>query len=319
MDMRLPLSSSSLMTTSSLDTSSIHCNQFSFSNNHSLSRQLDRVDVSPHLLPTSTAFIPNSSVSGELVQQLYLTDTASLITMSTPSTTDNQWFDLSDQLCTILDDDEQEDGWSLITANSPTNGKSAEIKGTTLDSRSLQLVSRYQTTRPVLEKYMAEKILSWLPRRVVASQHQWRLLYSLDQHGASIQTLYHRVGNKGPCLLAIQDDDGDIFGAFISESMKVSTSFYGSGESFLWKVKQLMIGKQQVGCLERYPWTSKNNYFIYSDKNLIGFGNGNGQFGLCLDEGIENGTTSPCPTFDNPCLASSANFKCIGLEVWAVS
>ncbi|CAO3594307.1 unnamed protein product [Absidia cylindrospora] len=276
MDMRLPLSSSSLLSTLSLDTSNIHCSQFSFSNDHSLSRQHDQVDVSPHLQRTPTAFIPNASISGKLVQQLYLTDTSSLVTTSTPSTTDDHWFDLSDQLCTILDDDddEQEEGWSLISAESPTSGKLAEIKRTALGLHSLQLVSRYQTTRPVLENYMAEKILPWLPRRVVASQHQWNLLYSLDQHGASIQTLYHQVTNKGPCLLAIQDDDGDIFGAFISESMKVNTSFYGSGESFLWKIKQLMIDEQQVGCLEHYPWSSKNSYFIYSDKTLIGFGNG---------------------------------------------
>ncbi len=50
-----------------------------------------------------------------------------------------------------------------------------------------------------------------------------------------------------------------------------------------------------------------------------------GQYGLYLDESLFDGSSAPCPTFDNEVLCSpgpdkagAAAFECVGLEVWAV-
>ena len=50
-----------------------------------------------------------------------------------------------------------------------------------------------------------------------------------------------------------------------------------------------------------------------------------GKYGLYLDETLFDGSSAPCPTFDNDPLCSSgenktgaATFECVGLEVWGV-
>lgn len=67
--------------------------------------------------------------------------------------------------------------------------------------------------------------------------HKWKLLYSLDQDGVSLSTLYSRVaagmGRKSTssgCLLVVEDTDGCVFGAYSNEAFKRSDSYYGSGE-----------------------------------------------------------------------------------------
>lgn len=39
----------------------------------------------------------------------------------------------------------------------------------------------------------------------------WKLLYSLDQHGASLQTLYSMTRDYvGPCVWMMKDEDGQV-------------------------------------------------------------------------------------------------------------
>lgn len=48
-----------------------------------------------------------------------------------------------------------------------------------------------------------------LPMRMRLAS-SWTLLYSLDQHGISLSTLYRKVKGKGPCILAIKDANDDV-------------------------------------------------------------------------------------------------------------
>lgn len=67
----------------------------------------------------------------------------------------------------------------------------------------------------------------------------WNLLYSLDQHGISLNTLYNRCESQGPtsshptgALVVVRDAGDAIFGAWMGEGLKLSKgSYYGSGES----------------------------------------------------------------------------------------
>ncbi len=48
------------------------------------------------------------------------------------------------------------------------------------------------------------QIRQQLPRRVRLSP-TWNLLYSLDQDGTSMTTMYHKVKDKGPLIVVVKD------------------------------------------------------------------------------------------------------------------
>ncbi|ORY97294.1 TLD-domain-containing protein, partial [Syncephalastrum racemosum] len=132
-----------------------------------------------------------------------------------------------------------------------------------------KLVNRRPDTEPVLSSELAEQLRPYLPRRYRLAS-QWSLVYSLDQHGTSLMTLYRLAkANRGPCILAIKDADDHIFGAFLNETLRLSApSYYGTGECFLWK--------QQNAKLKVYPWTGKNEYMILTEPDFFAIGGGDG-------------------------------------------
>ncbi|KAI8988972.1 TLDc domain-containing protein, partial [Pilobolus umbonatus] len=143
---------------------------------------------------------------------------------------------------------------------------------------------------------------------------KWRLLYSLDQHGVSLHNLYSLMKRyEGPCMMIIKDADNQLFGAYLSDTLTQQTSFYGTGECFLWK-----LNKMEASCpkIKVYPWTGKNDYMILSDSDFIAIGGGQGKFGLWLNSELEKGYSNTCPTFDNDCLTLKPDFECIEMEIW---
>src|SRR5258708_1184615 len=92
-----------------------------------------------------------------------------------------------------------------------------------------------------------------------------------------------------------------------------------------------------------FKWTGKNDYVALCLPDSISFGGGyvcicgrsafeilrhvnrDGKYGLFLDSNILDGSSAPCPTFDNEILCSdpedgtgTARFECVGLEVWGI-
>ena len=61
----------------------------------------------------------------------------------------------------------------------------------------------------------------------------WLLLYSLDQHGISLNTLYTRCeAHQGSALLVLRDSNDAVFGVWMGEGIKqCKGSYYGRGES----------------------------------------------------------------------------------------
>ncbi|KAF9039852.1 TLDc domain-containing protein, partial [Panaeolus papilionaceus] len=161
----------------------------------------------------------------------------------------------------------------------------------------------------------------------------WSLIYSLDQHGISLNTLYTlsekhysrppkpgELGNTG-MLLVIKDSGDTVFGAWLGEGIRTrhlkGNSHFGGGESFLWKYSNSR--------LQIFRCTGKNNYTALVEPQYISFGGGDGHYGLYLDESLFEGSSAPCPTFQNDPLCSpgekkgsSVVFECVGLEVWAM-
>ncbi|CAO3662674.1 unnamed protein product [Umbelopsis ramanniana] len=178
---------------------------------------------------------------------------------------------------------------------------------------ALKLLNRRPDTDPVLTESLADALRPHLPVRLRLTS-SWTLLYSLDQHGISLSTLYQKVKGKGPCILAIKDDNDKIFGGYLNEPLKPSSAYYGTGECFLWRATE--ITEKDGASVRAYPWTGKNDYMVLSETDFVAIGGGDGKFGLWLHSDLERGHTETCPTFDNEPLTSSRKFDCVELEIW---
>lgn len=72
-------------------------------------------------------------------------------------------------------------------------------------------------------------------------------------------------------LFVVKDADGAIFGAWMSEGLKMSRGnegYYGSGESFLWK------WVEESEELKVFRWTGRNDYVALCEPESISFGGG---------------------------------------------
>lgn len=60
-------------------------------------------------------------------------------------------------------------------------------------------------------------------------------------HGISLHNLYRRAEGLGPYFLIIKDSKDNVFGAFVTDSIRESANFCGSGEMFLFTFKVLVF------------------------------------------------------------------------------
>ncbi|KYQ91366.1 hypothetical protein DLAC_08320 [Tieghemostelium lacteum] len=153
-----------------------------------------------------------------------------------------------------------------------------------------------------------KKLIQYLP--CLYQLNDWVLLYKTEKHGISMNTLYSRTKEKGPCIIVIRDTDNNIFGGFISESLKCSSTktYYGSGECFLFRLKPHF---------DVYLWSKENSCFVQTTENYLSMGGGeNGKYGLWIDQDFHQGCSSPCHTFDSPCLSTKEDFIVLEIEVW---
>ncbi|XP_055977504.1 TLD domain-containing protein 2 [Sorex fumeus] len=147
-----------------------------------------------------------------------------------------------------------------------------------------------------------------LPPRVTG--HSWSLGFCTWRDGFSLRNLYRQMeGRSGPVLLALRDEDGQMFGAFSSSGFRLSKSFYGTGENFLFSFSpQLKV----------FKWTGNNSFFVKGDSDSLMMGSSSGQFGLWLDGDLYRGGSHPCATFDNEVLAGREQFCVHELEAWVL-
>jgi hypothetical protein len=179
------------------------------------------------------------------------------------------------------------------------------------DHIPLKLYERLETTIPIIDNKIAEQIRTRIPH-LYKEAIKWKLLYSIDQHGLSLNTLYSNIKHAGPCVMAITTENDEVFGAFTSEPFDpdISKSYYGSGLSFIWKLNE-------QGNVDFYQAKSSNQYYLLADSHFIAMGGGDGKFGFYLNENLIDGYISPCMTFNyNSDIIENENFECYGLEIW---
>ncbi|KOS18144.1 Oxidation resistance protein 1 [Escovopsis weberi] len=94
----------------------------------------------------------------------------------------------------------------------------------------------------LLTPLVAEEIRTMVPERLRITE-DWSLIYSLEQNGASLATLYqkcrHYAGMRVGFVLVVCDHEGATFGAYLSDYPHPAPSYFGNGECFLWRASPL--------------------------------------------------------------------------------
>lgn len=137
--------------------------------------------------------------------------------------------------------------------------------------------------------------------------NQMELVYSTRAHGWNFLSFFNRLENKGPTILCIQDENGNVFGAFCPASWKRSKAFFGNGRTFVFSMSSQM---------NIYPWSGIDSSFMYTQHDAIFVGGGNKGIALCLQLDDRRGFTHACTTFDSPPLVDYQSFRCDTVEVW---
>ncbi|XP_055997401.1 nuclear receptor coactivator 7-like isoform X6 [Ostrea edulis] len=189
--------------------------------------------------------------------------------------------------------------WEIISAEEACRRKSVEFEET-------QMLPELHGQSTIIQDYHLEMLNQHMPPRTIG--YPWTLVYSTEQHGFSLKTLYRDMhGVDSPVMLLVKDTDDFIFGALTSCELKPSDHFYGTGESFLFT----FYPEFKV-----FRWTGDNNFFIKGNQESLSIGAGQGLFGLWFDEGLYHGQTHRCDTYDNDILTSSEDFIVKVLEAW---
>lgn len=177
------------------------------------------------------------------------------------------------------------------------------------------------------------------------------LKYSLVRDGASLSTFMNNVRSSRYSIMAIETVDGEVFGAFVAEPWHFDPNFYGTVESFVWKMRHHR-GEISDSIAEQARKESDIEIFRYSFENrmiqlcqshpvrlAVGGGScpcsqalGGGkmieshQWGFAIsfdDDCLLEGTSSPCITFRSPSLSDKhsdgSRFEILNLEVWALT
>ncbi|XP_042304059.1 nuclear receptor coactivator 7 isoform X2 [Sceloporus undulatus] len=199
--------------------------------------------------------------------------------------------------------------WEIITVEEAKRRKSVcsyceEDDGEVDEDDDALPVLKNQSA--LLENMHVEQLARCLPARVQG--YPWRLVYSTQEHGTSLKTLYRKSTSlDSPVLLIVKDMDNQIFGAYATHPFRFSDHYYGTGETFLYTFNPLF---------KVFKWSGENTYFINGDVTSLELGGGDGRFGLWLDADLYHGRSNCCSTFNNDILSKKEDFVIQDVEVW---
>lgn len=196
----------------------------------------------------------------------------------------------------------------------------------------------------VLTPSLMESLRGFFPVNSVSEENFW-LKYSLQRDGASLPKLLSQVRTSKYTVLGVETTDGHVFGAFCSAPWRVQSSWFGSGECFLWRLKRSRLeGGDKTSRrnfeydneMEVYPYTGNDELIQYCTRKTIAIGGGSWSgrssspyrreptgIGLMLDGDLMGGETNACATFNNPRLGerltNGNEFDVRNLEVWTMT
>ena len=178
-----------------------------------------------------------------------------------------------------LDDDDEDyyDSWKVIE-DEYVNGYGG---GGTLPFRILGTSADDFDAHPhVLSPPLMESLQAFLPSGESGSNF-W-MKYSLVRDGAFSQTFLQHARGAKYSILAIETLDGEVFGAFTAEPWRKNWNYFGSGESFLWKMRKSRRQKchsiidqaQKESEIDVFPFTGANHCIQLCTHDKIAVGGG---------------------------------------------
>lgn len=136
----------------------------------------------------------------------------------------------------------------------------------------------------------------------------WKLLFCLSKDGCSYRTFFSRTEKKHPVVMVLLTDGNERIGCFVSCGFMFSRHYYGSGETFVFRLQP---------SVEIFKWAQGNEFFTCSTENEIAIGGG-GASAIWIGGNLLNAFSESCPTFDSPSLTKEMRFKIVDLEVWQI-
>ncbi|KAI6143342.1 hypothetical protein BKA82DRAFT_4185132 [Pisolithus tinctorius] len=178
-------------------------------------------------------------------------------------------------------------------------------------SEGLSLCGRREGTLQVLTEDVANSLRIHLPALVRLSRN-WTLLYSIDQHGISLNTLYTRSEPRTRSKAEPNPPSGALL--VVKDSLD-GCLVHGDRTGFMGVAKLSLAIRTDASPPLEYKWSGKNDYVVLCDLIHLVWRR-RWPYGLYIDSSLLEGSSAPCPTFDNPVLYVS--FECVGLEVWGI-
>lgn len=158
---------------------------------------------------------------------------------------------------------------------------------------------------------MVDQLQEFLPPDCAI--RNWKRCFSTSTDGVSSLTLYRNLEGMGPCIIAIQDTSGAVFGCFIDQLIS-SNHYYGTPQIFIYKFNP--IGSTDV--VNVYYPSSHGRCFVFSNETRIAIGGDDyGKSALTIDKDFYRGSSDYCGIFKNPPLVDSGEFLIKHFEVWA--
>ena len=193
----------------------------------------------------------------------------------------------------------------------------------------------------VLSPPLMESLQNFLPESRMADNY-W-LKYSMVRDGASLHTLLRSVRGSQSTILAIETTDGQVFGSYTSTPWRKTWGYFGNGECFVWKMRKSRNTKcysilEQARLeteIEVFTNSGKNDCFQACNDNMIAIGGSVSSsttncvtdetysgFSIALTNDLAQGTSSPCSTFNSPCLTNNSAdigsvFEILNVEIYS--
>jgi hypothetical protein len=154
---------------------------------------------------------------------------------------------------------------------------------------------------PLFTDEIRQSIHRQLPFSI--QRKHWKCLYSTKRDGFSIKTLMSNVAEASEVILVIQNAK-NIYGAYLSDTLRVGSRYYGSGETFVFTIaSEGEAGKEAINF---YKWSERNEYFILCKSGEgIAIGGGTSGCAILLHNDLFTGNSYRCQTFNSPPLTST--------------
>jgi hypothetical protein len=169
------------------------------------------------------------------------------------------------------------DAWNILQ-DEYANGYGG---GGTLGFKILGTSVSDEAAQPhVLSPPLMESLQAFLPP--TKSGENFFMKYSMIRDGASLQTLLKRARGIQYSILAIETIDGEVFGSFTGQAWRKSWNYFGTGESFLWRMRHSRLDQtngildqaQKESEIDVYPYTGENEFIQLCTHDRIAVGGG---------------------------------------------